>query len=428
MPTNSYFRNFDAKNEQELLHSLVTESIQIYGHDVNYIPRTLVKEDDILGEDSISEYKDAYSIEMYIKSVDGFEGEGDLVSKFGLEVRDQIVFSVARRAWEGLDLGVRPKEGDLIYFPLTDKLFQIMFVEHETPFYQKGALPTFDLTCELFTYSHEDIDTGITEVDDIERQFGYAMDIVFVRGSGDFVVDELVNNSTTSAKVLSWDSPTKTLRIGNITGNVITNAFFTGATSGASWSMQEAPTVIQDQNMPESLVFTGDTSTSPSSDVYTFTEGGTVYNAMLDTMLVRYGDGIFVAATYEKIWSSTDGTTWTLRKTLDDTVTGSAGSHALSRYPMTHTEIPTNERLHYDGSDFYFTNRNSTLRSTDGITWTDLNAPSSNLPSNDGILSNGSGKLMTFGGLGIVRYSGDYGATWYEFGSLGMGGYIENND
>ena len=428
MPTNSYFRNFDAKNEQELLHSLVTESIQIYGHDVNYIPRTLVKEDDILGEDSISEYKDAYSIEMYIKSVDGFEGEGDLVSKFGLEVRDQIVFSVARRAWEGLDLGVRPKEGDLIYFPLTDKLFQIMFVEHETPFYQKGALPTFDLTCELFTYSHEDIDTGITEVDDIERQFGYAMDIVFVRGSGDFVVDELVNNSTTSAKVLSWDSPTKTLRIGNITGNVITNAFFTGATSGASWSMQEAPTVIQDQNMPESLVFTGDTSTSPSTDVYTWQEAGdnTIYNSVFDTMQVRYGDGIFIAATYEKIWSSVDGTTWTLRKTLDNTVTGSAGSHTLTNYASSHSFIPTNERLHYDGSDFYFTNRNSTLRSTDGLTWTDLNAPNDGFnnanPANDGILSNGSGKLMLLGSLGIVRYSEDYGATWWEYGTMGMRG------
>ena len=84
MATNSYFRNFDAKNEQELLHSLVTESIQVYGHDVSYIPRTLVNEDTILGEDSISEYKDAHSIEMYIKSVDGFEGEGDLISIFGL--------------------------------------------------------------------------------------------------------------------------------------------------------------------------------------------------------------------------------------------------------------------------------------------------------------------------------------------------------
>ena len=125
MATNSYFRNFDAKNEQELLHSLVTESIQVFGHDVSYIPRTLINEDTILGEDSISEFKDAYSIEMYIKSVDGFEGEGDLISKFGLEIRDQIVFSLARRAWEGLDIGTRPKEGDLIHFPqkLSEKVY-----------------------------------------------------------------------------------------------------------------------------------------------------------------------------------------------------------------------------------------------------------------------------------------------------------------
>ena len=150
MATNSYFRTFDARNEQELLHSLTQESIKIYGHDVSYIPRTLVNTDTVLGEDSISEYKDAYAVEMFIKSVDGFEGEGDLISKFGLEVRDQIVFSLARRAWQGLDLGVRPKEGDLVYFPLTSKLFQIMFVEHETPFYQNGALPTYDLTSEMF--------------------------------------------------------------------------------------------------------------------------------------------------------------------------------------------------------------------------------------------------------------------------------------
>jgi len=116
MATNSYFRTFDAENDQELLHSIVTESIKVVGYDVNYIPRTLVNEDTILGEDSISEYKDAYSVEMFIKSVDGFEGEGDLVSKFGLEVRDQIIFSLSRRAWEGLDIGTRPKEGDLIYF------------------------------------------------------------------------------------------------------------------------------------------------------------------------------------------------------------------------------------------------------------------------------------------------------------------------
>ena len=236
MPTNTYFRNFDARNEQELLHSLVTESIQIYGHDVNYIPRTLVNEDTILGEDSISEYKDAYSIEMYIKSVDGFEGEGDLISKFGLEIRDQIVFSVARRAFEGLDIGVRPKEGDLIYFPLTEKLFQIMFVEHETPFYQTGALPTFDLTCELFTYSDEKIDTGVEEVDVIEQKQSLVRTFELESVSGTFTEGETVTGGTSSktAEVARWDASTKYLYLINLTGNFSVGEIITGADSLAT--------------------------------------------------------------------------------------------------------------------------------------------------------------------------------------------------
>ena len=247
MPTNTYFRNFDARNEQELLHSLVTESIQIYGHDVNYIPRTLVNEDTILGEDSISEYKDAYSIEMYIKSVDGFEGEGDLVSKFGLEIRDQIVFSVARRTFEGLDIGVRPKEGDLIYFPLTEKLFQIMFVEHETPFYQTGALPTFDLTCELFTYSDEKIDTGVEEVDVIEQKQSLVRTFELESVSGTFTEGETVTGGTSSktAEVARWDSSTSYLYLINLTGNFSVGEIITGADSLATGTYSVAQSTVE---------------------------------------------------------------------------------------------------------------------------------------------------------------------------------------
>ena len=247
MPTNTYFRNFDARNEQELLHSLVTESIQIYGHDVNYIPRTLVNEDTILGEDSISEYKDAYSIEMYIKSVDGFEGEGDLVSKFGLEIRDQIVFSVARRAFEGLDIGVRPKEGDLIYFPLTEKLFQIMFVEHETPFYQTGALPTFDLTCELFTYSDEKFDTGVEEVDVIEQKQSLVRTFELESVSGTFTEGETVTGGTSSkiAEVARWDSSTSYLYLINLTGNFSVGEIITGADSLATGTYSVAQSTVE---------------------------------------------------------------------------------------------------------------------------------------------------------------------------------------
>ena len=236
MATSTYFRNFDARNDQELLHSLTTESIQIHGYDVNYIPRTLINEDTILGEDSISEYKDAYSVEMYIKSVDGFEGEGDLVSKFGLEVRDQIIFSLSRRAWEGLDIGTRPKEGDLIYFGLTNKLFQIMFVEHETPFYQTGALPTFDLTCELFTYSDETLDTGVDEIDVIEQKQSFVRTFELSSVSGTFTEGETVTGGTSAVtgEVARWDSSTSYLYLINMTGNFTLNEILTGATSTAT--------------------------------------------------------------------------------------------------------------------------------------------------------------------------------------------------
>ena len=282
MPTNTYFRNFDARNEQELLHSLVTESIQIYGHDVNYIPRTLVNEDKILGEDSISEYKDAYSIEMYIKSVDGFEGEGDLVSKFGLEIRDQIVFSVARRAFEGLDIGVRPKEGDLIFFPLTEKLFQVMFVEHETPFYQTGALPTFDLTCELFTYSDEKIDTGIEELDVIEQKQSLVRTFELSSVSGTFTEGETVTGGTSSktAEVARWDSSTSYLYLINLTGNFSVGEIITGADSlatgtfAATQSTAETAETLQTiDNSTSDQVSANKQFEIDADSVFDFTEG-----------------------------------------------------------------------------------------------------------------------------------------------------------
>ena len=173
---------------------------------------------------------------MFIKSVDGFEGEGDLISKFGLEVRDQIVFSLARRAWEGLDLGVRPKEGDLVYFPLTSKLFQIMFVEHETPFYQNGALPTFDLTCELFVYSDEKIDTDVDDIDVIEQKQSFVRTFELSSVSGTFSEGETVTGGTSAVtgEVARWDATTSYLYLINMTGNFTLNEILTGATSTAT--------------------------------------------------------------------------------------------------------------------------------------------------------------------------------------------------
>lgn len=174
MATSVYFNNFQNSGEQGLIEDLVIESIRIYGHDVYYIPRVLTELDKILGEAPLAEFNNQYFLEMYIKNVEGFAGEGDFLSKFNLQIRDQITFTVARRTFTGEVTQyepaiVRPQEGDLIYFPLNKKIFQIKFVEHEPVFYQMGALQMYDVQCELFEYSGERMNTGIYDIDILER-------------------------------------------------------------------------------------------------------------------------------------------------------------------------------------------------------------------------------------------------------------------
>src|SRR5210317_558390 len=155
MATNVYFDNFTNTPEQNLIEDLVIESIRIYGHDIWFCPRTLNNYDSTYNEDAISSYDSSYQIEMYIKNVEGFEGEGDFLSKFNIQIRDEITLTVANRTFQN-EVGaeevlVRPREGDLIYMPLTAKVYVIKYAEHEAPnFYQLGALQCYDLRCELF--------------------------------------------------------------------------------------------------------------------------------------------------------------------------------------------------------------------------------------------------------------------------------------
>lgn len=175
MATSNYFRNYDNKFEQNLIDDLVIESIRIYGVDVIYITRSLQGEDQILNEDDISIFDQTYDFEAYVKNVDGFEGEGDFLSKFGLQIRDSITFSVAFRTFERFvakespdDAPItRPQEGDLIYLSLNEKVFVITHVEHESVFYQTGTLQVYDLKCELFEYGGERFQTGRENIDDL---------------------------------------------------------------------------------------------------------------------------------------------------------------------------------------------------------------------------------------------------------------------
>jgi len=197
MPRNVYFSH-GTQSEQNLYEDIIIESLRIYGHDVYYIPRTIVNENSIFNETELSKFGEAYMIEMYVDSVDGYEGDGNLLSKFGLEVRNQISFVLSRKRWNNL-IGrfgnepnelIRPNEGDLIYLPLVKGLFEIRYVDGDTPFYQLQNMPTYKLTCELFEYGNEAIDTGIEEVDSFETNFATRTTLTLGSGSGTYIVGE----------------------------------------------------------------------------------------------------------------------------------------------------------------------------------------------------------------------------------------------
>lgn len=193
MTRNVYFGQ-GSKNEQYLLEDIIVESISIWGQDFFYIPRSLVAKDEILGEDRLSQFKTAYPIEMYLETVDGFEGQGAFIQKFGLMMEQSATLTVSRRKWEQLvgrygqtQLPNRPNEGDLLYFPLTGGLFEIKFVQHQDPFYQLGKLYVYKLNVELFQYASERLDTGIKEIDAFESLKTF--DVTNTVGSKVFRVD-----------------------------------------------------------------------------------------------------------------------------------------------------------------------------------------------------------------------------------------------
>ena len=214
MPTNVYF-DTGTTSEQRLYEDLIIEQLKIYGQDVYYLPRKIANKDTIFGEDPASSFDDSYIIEMYVDNVDGYMGEQEIIKKFGLELRDDIVFTLSKLRWETLiknnsDLTAeRPQEGDLVYFPTTNAFFEIQFVEHEQPFYQQSALPVYKLSCTRFEYSSERLDTGIAAIDSVEdslttdtMQFQFSLEnetgsIVLESSIG--AIDYLINEDFTMA-------------------------------------------------------------------------------------------------------------------------------------------------------------------------------------------------------------------------------------
>ena len=270
MATNVYFSP-KVKTEQNLYEDIVIESLKMYGQDVIYIPRQLINRDELLNED-YSKFTDAYTIEMYIETSEGFAGEGDLLGKFGVEIRDQATFVVARKRWENL-VGfynnsindTRPSEGDLVYLPLSRSLFEIRFVEHEQPFYQLNNLPKYKLECELFEYSNEELETGIREVDELQERYSYQQVFTVNNGSGHFTPGETIRQNTgevdqlgapiyVTAEVVNFsvlvgvgtltvinevgsDGTARKFKVSSLVADIIT-----GLDSGATWYVQvDAP-------------------------------------------------------------------------------------------------------------------------------------------------------------------------------------------
>jgi hypothetical protein len=198
MARNVYISH-GTKSEQSLYDDLIIEAMKIYGHDVYYIPRKIAQINGILNEDVLSSFDSAFQLEMYIESYEGMEGDGKLFSKFGFEIRDQLTFVVSNRRWNSLvgrfgytQGGVRPREGDLIYLPLSKGLFEVRYVEDKKPFYQLAHVPTFKLTCELFEYSNQEIDTGVKVIDDVQRynQQAYNYEITYDDNAAKFKLGE----------------------------------------------------------------------------------------------------------------------------------------------------------------------------------------------------------------------------------------------
>lgn len=194
-----FFNNFRNSREQDLLESLIVESISIYGLDTFYVPRTLVNADRIYGADDQSQYNHAFNVCMYIDDAEGFTGQGSFMSKLsGIQINDQITFSMSKLVFDQnvgkITKQPRPGEGDLIYFPLNDKCFRIEFVDKFEMFYQLGRLYTWKMTCELFEYSSEIFNTGIPEIDRIQKKFDLnILDWGILDTSGNYLLDEHEN-------------------------------------------------------------------------------------------------------------------------------------------------------------------------------------------------------------------------------------------
>jgi len=267
--------------EQTFIENLIVESIEIYGQDIYYMPRTYVNRDTILGEVENSRFTQALQVRAYVNNVEGWEGQGELLSKFGVRIEDKTTFVFSREKFTSavddnavLNVEGRPNEGDLIWFPATKHLFEIQFVEAERPFYQLGKGFVWECQCELFQYADEALDTGVAEIDGIEAAFANAITVNFAAGgTGTFTVGEVVAGGTSNvtAEVKAWNATDRQLQVYNRSGIFTIPETVTGQTSGAAWTSASYNT-LNNVNTADSIDTNFGFETA-DDDIIDFTEG-----------------------------------------------------------------------------------------------------------------------------------------------------------
>jgi len=255
MPTNLFFNNFPANqitSEQLLVEDLVIEAMGIYGMDIYYLPRTSRDQVDYLyGEDTLKQYRNAYPIEMYMENITGMSGEQDFISKFGLEIRDEVEMLVSRRRFSSTVPQIRPNEGDLIYIPLVQNFFEITFVEHENDqamFYtlgrgRGGNVYVYAIKMKQFVFSNEIIETGVSEIDgQIRDEYPRTRLTLNAGGSGAYFNDEIVYQgaslATANASALVHNYTTGiSLDVYRTIGTFASGTPLKGNTSNAIWTV-----------------------------------------------------------------------------------------------------------------------------------------------------------------------------------------------
>ena len=284
MPTSPYFPTYyqGDSDEQTLYQDLVDEQIKLFGSDIYYLPRTILK-DNTLDDIVYSKYQEQFQVEMLLSNVEGFGETSEFISKFGLRVTDEVKFRVSTRRWDEvvaannptLTVDGRPNEGDLLYFPLTKDLYEIKFVEREQPFYQFGKIQYYSMTAEIYEVGSDDFDTGVAEIDVVEEVYASAIKLFMdPGGTGDFTVGEEVVGDEFLAKATAA-----------ITGDAVSGITITDG--GSHYKQATPPTVTITGGGGNGATATATVSSTGIVNGITITSPGSGYTSV-PTVVIDY--------------------------------------------------------------------------------------------------------------------------------------------